>query len=94
PAKLVACCSTVGGVSEDDDDDDDGGTFVDVAPTSIAPVTTPPPPEFELSQVTELPATGETPWWRDWVIYGGGLLIVLSGAGTVVAYVQRRRKME
>ena len=41
-----------------------------------------PPAEELLQQVTELPATGETPWWRNWVLIavllGGGALSTLG----------------
>ncbi|MEL6271786.1 MAG: hypothetical protein AAFR22_18410, partial [Chloroflexota bacterium] len=82
---------------DDDDDDDDGGASVDVAPgvtTPITPENTPPSPDFDISQVTELPRTGETPWWRDWVVYGGSLMLVVAAAGAITGAVLRRKRTE
>ena len=49
--------------------------------------TTASPTPSPIEAVEQLPATGETPWWRDWVIalLGGGM--VLGGAG--LAWQQR-----
>ena len=42
-----------------------------------------------LSQVTQLPATGETPLWRNWLI---GALVALAGAGALMIGVWRVRR--
>jgi glycosidase/fibronectin type 3 domain-containing protein len=42
-----------------------------------------------MAQVTQLPATGETPLWRNWLI---GALVALAGAGALMIGVWRVRR--
>jgi hypothetical protein len=46
----------------------------------------PPPTQVALPPVTMLPATGETPWWRDLVLalIASGALIIVAGVGVLL----------
>lgn len=60
------------GDNGDDDDDDNNAQPIQIAAVTAPTVT---PPEA-LTQVVALPATGQTPWWRGWVLIGMGVGVV------------------
>jgi len=73
-----------GGDDGDDNDDNDGQQVAGTIPSITDTTAQRGSSSAALAGVEQLPATGETPWWRDWVLAALSVLGVSIGATGIV----------
>jgi hypothetical protein len=87
---------SIGGDGNDDDDDDDGDALVCCPTATPTPGPTPTliPGDVQFGDITELPATGQMPWWNLPLLISLTLLVVSATVGGVVVGLRRLRQQK